>query len=201
VTVADNSIIRAAAHFIDPTASDVVNVFHFVMDSVGDVSEANVLIDIRGYIQGLMSHVQTFYGTDQELDEVLAWVRNTTTNQWDFIGSIAGTWAGTTASTERLPAQNAPQVNANTTNAHSHGRKYLMAPLETATAAGGLAGAFQTSLTSYFSSLVATHVGSFAEYAVGVWSEKLQNFLQFSGGGGIRSLMGTQRRRKVGVGE
>jgi len=200
VSIADNSILRAAAHFTGTNASDVVNVFHFVMDSVGDQSEEDVLADVLAYVEGLMGNVEGFYGSAQLLEEVLLWVRNTALDQWDFAGSIDGTWTGTQGSTDVLPPQVAPQVNANTTDAHSHGRKYLMAPLDTATTGGGSAGAFQTALTGYFDDLVATFIGAAAEYAVGVWSEKFNNFLQFNGTGGIRSTLGTQRRRKPGVG-
>lgn len=201
MAILDNTILRIAAHFVGVEASDVVNVYHFVMDSVGDVSEANVLADLLAYVQAIMANLTAYYGTTQELDEVKLWTRNTTNDQWDYEGSIDGTWAGSQGSTDTLPAQNAPQLNLDTENPHSHGRKYFMAPLVTAVEGGLIAGGVQAALTNAFDDIVATFVGTYAEYAVGVWSERLNNFVQFSGGGGVRAKCGTQRRRKEGVGQ
>jgi hypothetical protein len=200
MSVADNSVIRAAAHFTGLNVSDVVNVFHFVMDSVGDVSEAHVLDDLLALVQALMANVEGHYSTDLALDALEAWVWNSALSRWDKIGEIDGTWTGTQGSVAELPAQNAPQVNADTVDSHAHGRKYLPPMLETATDSGLITTTVQALMADYLADLVATYIGTYAEWAPGVWSVASAAFKLFSGTGKALRAMGTQRRRKLNVG-
>jgi hypothetical protein len=200
MTVADNSIIRAAAHFSGPNASDCVNIYHFVSDSVGDISEADLLEDVLGYVEGLMAIVEGVYSTSTVLDRVEAWKRDTVLNRWDNVGEVSGTWTGSQGSAEVTSAQVAPQVNADTNNAHVHARKYLPPPLETGITGGLLSSAFLGLLATFLGAWTSTYIGVHTELATGVWSEILSNFVQFSGTGTLRARAGTQRRRKSNVG-
>lgn len=200
MSVADNSIIRAAAHFSSVNTSDVVNIFHYVIDSVGPQSEEDVLTDLLAIVEGLMANVVGFYSSSTQLDQVIAWVWNSALERWDTIGSINGTWTGSQGSTDNMPAQNAPQVNADTVDTHAHGRKYLPPMLETATADALLTVPCRTALGDYLSDWTGTAIGTVGEYASGVWQEATKTFKQFTGTGAVIGRVGTQRRRKLNVG-
>jgi len=200
MAIIDNSILRAAARFALHNASDIVNVYHFVMDSVGDVSEANVLADILAYVQGVMSNMTTQYSSSLTLEDVEVWVRNTTLDRWDYVGAIDGTWAGTGTADQSLPVGTCALATADTTDSHAKGRKYFPPPLETQSAGGLFASAFVAQLAAALSDWVSVFIGTYAEWASGIWSEKDNNFKLFTGTGTTNNVPAYQRRRKPGVG-
>lgn len=200
MAVQDNSILRAAAHFTTVAGSEVVNVFHLVMDSVGDVSEANALADIRDYIEDAMSNLDALYSSSQSLDTVEAWVWNESLERWDSIGEVAGTWNGTQGTTEVCPSGVAPLTSAQTVDAHARGKKYLLPFIETYLGSGSWTAAAVTALLAYAADWVATYIGTHAEWAPGIWQESTGTFKQFNGTYSSTNVPAYQRRRKVGVG-
>lgn len=200
MSVADNSILRVAAHFAVYGSSDAVNIFHVVMDSVGDVSEANVLADLRDYVEDMYANLEGYYSSADGLDELEAWVWNETLARWDSIGAVDGTWTGTQGSSSRLPVGVAPLIQASTTDAHARGRKYLIPMLETALEGGTWETAVLTALAAAAADWITTYIGNYAEWAPGVWQEATEAFKQFSGTATVNSVPAYQRRRKPGVG-
>jgi len=201
MAVPDNSIIRVAAHFLQENASDIVNVYHFVVDSVGDISDANALADVLALIQALMANVEGFYSTGLALDFITMWLWNSSLSRWDLVGETDGTWAGTQGSVDWSPVAVSPIVNAGTVDAHAKGRKFLPPPLETATGGGLWVAGFLTALAAYLADYIAAYIGTFAQYAPGVWQDATDTFKAFDGTGTVSNQPGYQRRRKVGVGE
>lgn len=201
MSVADNSILRVAAHFLLSNASDIVNVYHYVMDSTGDVSEANVLTDLLALIQGLMGNLTNYYNDDVSLDEIEVWVRNTTLDRWDYVGSTDGSWAGTVATDQYLPSGVCPLVTADSSDAHAKGRKYLPPPDEGNLSSGLWITNLMNVLGDYLDDYTSTYIGTYAEWAAGIWQETPGTFAQFSGTGKTTNVPAYQRRRKLGVGE
>lgn len=200
MTVPDGSTIRVAAHFTSLAASDVVNIYHFFTDSVGDVSVANLLTDLQDLLDDLMTNVEGSYPTSTTLDEIEAWIWNDTLDRWDFLGSTTSTWAGTVSTTEVLPAANAPMVMADTVDAHSRGRKYLPPILEIKLSSGLIQSGVITELLNFLGDYTATYVGTYLELNPGVWQVANQAFKLFTGTGVVENVMAYQRRRKSGVG-
>jgi hypothetical protein len=201
MAVADNSILRVAAHFISAAASDIVNVYHFTMDSVGDVSEANVLADLEDLIDALMTNLDQAYPTSTSCDSVEAWVWNSTLSRWDSIGEVNGTWAGTSTNLDEAPAGVAMYVRADSSDAQAKGAKYLPPPNDAALADGLITSTVMTYLANFLTDYAATYVGTYAEFIPGLWQIATESFKLFSGTGTTSNVPAYQRRRKPGVGE
>lgn len=200
MAIADNSILRAAVRFALHNASDIVNVYHFVMDSVGDVSEANVLADILAYANQIMNNMTAQYSSSLSMEDIEVWVRNTTLDRWDYVGAIDGTWVGTGTVDQSLPVGVSVLATADTTDSHAKGRKYWPPPIEAQSAGGLYAVAFITQVAAAIADWIAVFTGTYAEWAPGVWSEKDNNFKLFTGTGTTNNVAAYQRRRKPGVG-
>jgi hypothetical protein len=200
MALSDNSIIRVAAKFLLANASEIVNVYHFVMDSVGDVDEADVLDDVLSLVEGLMANVTGQYSTTMSLDEVEVWVRNVAADRWDLVGAIDGTWAGSVATSEIMPAAVSPLVVADTVDAHSRGRKYLPPLNEAGVLSLLLTSAALTAFGNFLDDYGSTYVGTYAEWIPGVWQVVAKAFAAFTGSGKVTTQPAYQRRRKAGVG-
>jgi hypothetical protein len=200
VSVADNSILRVAAKFILDNASDIINIYHFVMDAAAAVDEDDVLDDCLALIEDLMANVYQNHTTSLVLDEVEVWVRNVTLDRWDRVGAIDGTWTGGVAGYEYLPVGTGALVTADTVDSHARGRKYLPPGLEGHLNSGEWISTAITNLVNFLGDYVATYVGTYAEWIPGIWQEATKSFQMFIGSGTTTNTPAYQRRRKPGVG-
>jgi len=201
MALSDGTTIRVAAHFNVPNASDVVNVYHFYLDSAGDVENSDALDDLLDAVEYMMTPLLTNYAESISLDEIKVWERNDILDRWDYVGAIDGTWAGTVSGAQPLPPGTAPLVTADTVDAHSRGRKYLPPPTEAVVANGVMSTGGLANMLAYLGRLVAVFTTANGDWIPGVYSVVDETFKMFTGTGVVNNVLAYQRRRKPGVGE
>lgn len=201
MSIPDGSTLRVSLHFSSPNASDIVNVYHLFTDSVGDVSETNLLSDLQGWASNMMTNLSGIYDQAVTLDEIEVWVWNSALSRWDSVGSTTSTWAGTSTTSEALPSAVAPLVTADTVDAHAKGRKYLPPPVEVQVTDGILENTAVNALLNFLTDYASTYVGTYTELIPGIWQIASQAFKLFTGTGTATNVLAYQRRRKDGVGE
>lgn len=195
--IANDDNIKAVAKMLAPGNIDIRNVFHFKYLGTGDAdSESQQIIDaIEGdYATYIMPHLwDEFTFTGMDVYDL---------SQDRLIGSEAFNVAGgrTLAEAAMLPLQVAAVVTASTTVLRSRGRKFLTVVAEdqqglgvitNATLLGDLAAWAALWITS-----IATENGRFYPGILIKGGPAFAGFTEVA----VRTLLGTMRRRKPGVG-
>jgi hypothetical protein len=127
--------------------------------------------------------------------EVYEWV----TPSWEprFVENI--TLAGTDTTGELLPTQMAAVALALTTHLKTRGRKAIAGFCTDALVDGVLVSGAISALIGFAAAYVTRVTGSTGDLVPGTWSRKTNTFHPFISGI-ADTIMGTMRRRKIGVG-
>lgn len=204
MTVSNGDIIKAAYECEFANGVIAQNVYHFKAVFIDDQTDSAVLAAIATYLGNLLDSVDQ-YITDTltinpcEVDEV-QW--NATEEQWETVRTLGNTTPSVTFTdtTGHLPLQIAPVLIANTLRPKTRGRKFLPGFCEDTTTGSGLETAVMTALGLALNNYLAdeTVVGANV-LSPGVPSVVTGTFWDFTDGL-VDSVVGTQRRRKPGVG-
>jgi len=204
MTVLNDVVLKAVAELAFPDNTLAQLVFWFLTDFVANQDDNDVVDAIEQYV-------------DDFLTPIAGWIPVTVTNEqgdvsemeWDAVNSV---WETTrlvglfeqavtfTSVAELLPFQSAPVIVGNTARPKSRGRKFIPGFTENAQVATELISGALTNLgTSLNVYLADESISAGNELIVGVASTVTGTFLPFTDGA-VNSLLGTQRRRKPGVG-
>lgn len=201
MTVLDDTILRVAAHFLLPNASDIVNVYHLYTDITSALDDADAVARVTSFVEDLMTNVQGLYSSDMELNEVECWQWNASLGRWDFVGSSSSAFAGNQGTVEWTPPAAAPLVTADTVDSHARGRKYLPPILEGSTSIGKLTSGALTALAGFLADYVSVYAIAEGDLIPGIFQVATETFKQFTGSGTVTDKIAYQRRRKDGVGD
>ena len=200
----DGDIIRAVAELTLPDGTKAQNIFHFECDFTSTQSDANVVAAIATYIEDIYAEVQAYIKSTVTLDSVdVDEVQfNATKNIWEIVrsvgqGGLSDAFAGTA---ELLPNQVAPVLMAYTGRPKSYGRKFLTGFDESATNGSDLVSGLITAMTAALGDYLATEVISAGNDLIPVIVRATVNSVLPLVSGAVNSIVGSQRRRKPGVG-
>lgn len=204
MTVANGDVLKAVAQYVLDDGSIVQNVFHFIAEFLTTQSGAAVMGAIQGYLEDIY-------------DDLLASISNTTVAdpytvhkvEWD---AVDGQWETTelvgtddspttfTGTGDWYPNQVSGVLTANTARPKSRGRKFLIPFLETGAIGNDIVSAVLTAMGLALNHYIADQaIDVDNRLSPGVPRTAANEFLPFSNGV-VNSLLGTQRRRKPGVG-
>lgn len=201
-----NEKIRCSARFKYPGVGDVVNVWYFIMQIAGETDE-DVMDAIEARLDtaysGYSSHLATdMYPYDLRFDVVdvigglVKTVRVMGARSWTLTTPPAGTG-------DPLPPMNAAIINFRTLFPKVFGRKYIGVLTESSGAIGQMVGAAFTALETFAALMITDIAMTTGELGPGTVSLKAGAgslyWAQFVGGV-VNFLLGTQRRRRQGVG-
>lgn len=204
MAVLDGEIIKAVIEFVLDNGAIIQNVLHFIAEFTSNQTDADVVDACETYADELYEDVEAYIDQNVTVNplpvHVVAW--NDVDDEW-FTQRLLGTGTltinpGSTA--DPLPNQNAAVLVGNTGRPKSRGRKFL-APFEDTAAVGSEWGApVLTNLVLALAHYLAdeTVVGE-NKLSPGVPRANEDTFLPFTDGI-VNSVVGSQRRRKLGVG-
>lgn len=204
MSVTNGDVVKAFVEFVLGDGSIVQNVFHFLVQSAGDVGNGDVVVAVDQYVEDIYNAVATYLADDFTINPgyihkvgfdagLGKWVTEA------LIGSFTPTITHTNTD-DPFPNQIAPVLVANTLRPKSRGRKFLMGFVDTAADAGDLVGAAVTAMGTALNHYLADEALTGSDVlSPGVVREGVDAFLEFTNGA-INSVVGTQRRRKPGVG-
>ena len=204
MTVLNDTVLRAVAELVFPDNNIAQMVFWFLSDFVANQSDNDVANAIEQYIDDFLTPVDDWIKSTMTIaqTEVNEMEWNATEEVWEvsrFVGLIEPAVTFTETG-ELLPYQSCPVLVGNTSRPKSRGRKSIPGFTEISQSATQLVPSALTSLASALAVYLADEtISAGNELIVGVASTVTGTFLPFSDGV-IDSTLGTQRRRKPGVG-
>ena len=204
MTISNGDVLKVFLELVLSDGTIAQNVFHLRAAFADDQTDAVVSGAVEGYLEDIYNEMSTYLSDDFTINpswlNKVAW--NITQSKWltTYLVDIF-TPSFTHGNTDDpFPNQIAPVMVGNTYNPNSRGRKFVMGFVETAALAGSLVAAAVTDLVgavSYYISPVA--IDGSNSLVPGVPDEDSATFWTFRDGA-ANTIVGTQRRRKPGVG-
>lgn len=170
------------------------NVFYFVTDGGSD---AEAVLLSAEWFQAMYTTIAADITStvDNSNNDVFTW--NGT--EWVLAGLWHGSFTGTNTTSDALPRQMAAVVIAKTTTKRVQGRKFIGGYCEDSGAGGQLTTAVHGRLEDFGNIWTAPFTGTAHGLQGGVFHKLTSTFIPFIGYRADQ-IMGTQRRRKHGVG-
>jgi len=204
MSITNGDVLKVFIEFVLSDGTIAQNVFHFIADFAADHGDSTVGAAVETYLEDIYNALSTYLSSGFTINpsylHKLAW--NATLSKWE-VDALVDIFTPTithAAGGDELPNQIAAVLTANTLRPKSKGRKFLMGLVETASQSSdlvaGMITAMGVALAHYLAdeTVVDTDVLS-----PGVPREGVNSFLEFADGQ-VNSIVGTQRRRKPGVG-
>lgn len=204
MTVSNGDVLKVFLELVLADGTMAQNVFHLRSDFADDQNDGDVSTAVEGYLEAIYGELNGYLTTDFTINP--SWLHKTA---WDPVGAE---WAVTflidiftpsfahADTADPFPNQIAPVIVGNTYEPRSRGRKFLMGFVEDSALAGNLVAAAVVEMAAatveYISQVV---ISSGNVLTPGVVDEDANLFRPFRDGA-ANSIVGTQRRRKPGVG-
>lgn len=204
MTILDQDKVRVSANFELSDGTMYQNVYHWIRDGTDPISDANHIAGIKAKLETAYADIAGLVpaGVVAQLCFVDRIEFNEILDEWRIVENI-GTFTPTftpSVSTEGLPYQSSPYIYFKTTRPRTVGKKFLFPFIETMQAETILVSAAVTALTAYATELLVDIVlGGDATLAAGIPRTGVQSWYNFLVGV-VQDILGTQRRRKPGVG-
>jgi hypothetical protein len=204
MAVSNGDVLKAFIELVLSDGTIAQNVFYFIANFLDDEGDYDVKTAIKGYIEDIYSAISTYLSDDFTINpsSVSTIVYNATEGKWEvnrLVGNITPSFTHTNTD-DPFPNQIAPVLTANTLRPKSRGRKFLMGCVETMADASELVTAAVTAMGNALAVYLADETVSGSNVlSPGVPRAGVNTFLEFSDGS-VNSIVGTQRRRKPGVG-
>jgi len=194
-----NEVVRATIQYTQPNASDIINVFTFLLDN--DADDGDVLQAFEDWVDADWSIAWKDFASSNctliggQLD-VLNLDGTVNRNIGLYVRSIAAT-----TSSEAAPSTLAGYIQGNTDVAKTRGRKYIAGIPEDSLDAGLLDAEILADLVIFLALYLAgIEVDISTNLVAGVLSRTLAQFVPFADNGTVSNVPAIQRRRKPGVG-
>lgn len=202
MTVSDGDVIKAVASFVEPTAGAQQNAWHWIAQFASDQTDAAVLAAIISALGDIYDEFAAHIDADMDDPDIAVDVVEWQTDEWVTVARVGEGVAGTNfaAAGENLPPQCAPYFVMRTSRPRSNGRKFMPVIDEGAQNGGWLTSAAATALGNTLTeALTDITISAGNDLVPGVASTVTGTFLPFLNGF-ISGVLGTQRRRKYGIG-
>lgn len=204
MAVLDGDVLRVSANFELGDGTQYQNIWHYIRDGTDPFSDATHVTAIKNKMQDIYGEI-----ADQVKDDVteqLGFVDriefNEILDEWRVVENI-GTFTPVftpTGITDALPYQCAPYLTFKTQRPRSVGKKFLFPFIETQQAETILVGGAVAAIVAFGAqALTAIALGGDATLTAGIVRTGVQTVLPYLVAV-VSDIIGTQRRRKPGVG-
>jgi hypothetical protein len=190
---------RVALKFSLPDAQTAFNIINFAI-TTGTVDDATLLLAVAAWLATMYGRIdgEMNNGVDIETSQVyeMAYVAG----QWAvdrIVGTVTPTFTAADA-TDMLPHQSAAVITFPTTKSKSRGRIFIPGFTEANQADGVLTAAALVNLSLFAADYLASQVAGTATFRTRLF--RTDGTLGVYSGSDLNDVMGTQRRRKIGVG-
>jgi hypothetical protein len=204
MTISNGDVLMAFLELVLDDGTIAQNVFHWVAQFDEDQSDYDVKNAVETYIEDLYGAISTYLSDGFTINPSYLYkkVWDPTGAAWvidELIYTFTPSFTHTNTD-DPFPNQIAPVIVANTLRPKSRGRKFLMGFVETAADASDLVSGAVTALGTALNHYLADETVQGSNLlSPGVPREGVNTFLPFTDGA-VNSVVGTQRRRKPGVG-
>ncbi len=204
MSVQDGDILKAVLEFVLADGTIIQNIVHWVAEFITPQSEVDVLSAAKQYGEDLYDEIDTWVDLNVVVNPMtlheLEW--DAVEGLWvvDRLIGITTPSITFTGATDPLPHQCSAVLVGNTARPKSRGRKFLPPFLDLAADGSDWVSAVLTGLGLALNHYLADEVVTASnDLSPGVPRTAANEFLPF-GTGIVNSIVGTQRRRKPGIG-
>lgn len=202
MTVVNGDVLRITVNFQLPDGTQYQNVYHMIAQFVASFGDETVVSEVQSWVEAVYATVITMVnsGTAEQVSSVdkVAW----TGTEWEVIANI-GTFVPSfvpTGAGDITPNQISPFVVFKTERPRSVGRKFLFPVMETDQNQGVLAPAAIALLVSYATEVMTDiTMAPLSTLIPGIPRTAVNAFFTFLLAV-VTDIVGTQRRRRPGVG-
>lgn len=205
MSVVNGDVLKAVANFVLQDGTIMQNVFHFIAEFAGTQTDSGCVAAIKSYTEDIYTPILSYINSGVTAGvltvDAVSWDPGTA--QWQVSANKGEDTLSLTftSGADSLPNQMSAVLIGNTWRPKSRGRKFLIPFAETAAVVGDLISAVLTALATSLSHFLADETVAGADLlSPGIVRAAADTFLPFSNGQ-VNSILGTQRRRKPGVGQ
>lgn len=204
MAIVDGDVLRVSANFELPGGHLYQNIYTYIRDGTDPFSDAAHIAAIKAGLEGAYDEIlaQVQENTTAQLSSVDRIEFNEITDTWEVVENIGTfTLSFTPIGTgDGLPFQSSPYVIFKTQRPRSTGKKFLFPFIETQQISTILVAGAVTAVTAYAAAALADiNLGGDATLAPAVVRTGVQSVLLLLVAV-VSDVLGTQRRRKPGVG-
>lgn len=204
MTVTNGDILKVVAEFTLESGTIAQNVYYLIADLIADQADLSVVNAIELWIESAYGQLsaQLYNTITQNVCSVneIGW--NAVSEQWEvtrFVGLFTPTIAFS-AAVDGLPDQVAALATFTTTRPKTRGRKFMIPFGEASQDSSYLNPAALTAMADYADDILdGIFLGPLNELYSGVPRQAVGEFYEFIMGI-VTNVLGTQRRRRPGVG-
>lgn len=197
-------VIKVVEEMVMDDGTIAQNVFYYILQGSSSVDDAAIMLAIGAQLDDLYENLETYIADTLSLNprlfNIVSW--HSDTQKWEtdrYVGSSVPTWTPSNVN-DQLPNQIAAILTATTLIPKSRGRKFIPGFSDTVDTSGILSGAALTALAAAAADYIASlSVGAAETLKPCVASTTQGTALTFRASE-AQSILGTQRRRKPGVG-
>lgn len=204
MTVATDTVLRAVVEMVLLDGTIAQNVFGYKTDFILPQGDSVVLAALEAIFEAMYGEILSEIDADITINpgsvDEMAW--NGTDDLWEVVGNVGliSPDITFTSITDPLPNQCAPVVVAPTAIPGIRGRKFIAGATDTSALGSSLTGAFVADLAAWGIDYITTYeITANNDLIPGVLSTLDGFFRQFSEVI-VNTIIGSQRRRKPGVG-
>ena len=202
MTVVNGDVLRITVNFSLPDGTQYQNVYHMIAQFIASFGDSTVVDEVKAWVEAVYATVITMVnsGTTEQVSSVdkVAWTGTeweVTANVGTFVPSFAPTGAG-----DVCPNQISPFVVFKTERPRSVGRKFMFPVMETDQNQGILSPGAIALLVAYAAEVMTDiTMAPLSTLIPGIPRTAVNAFLTFFIGV-VTDIVGTQRRRRPGVG-
>lgn len=204
MTVQTGEIIKGVAEFVLADGVIIQNVYHFASVFAAPQSDFDVINGVNDYVEDIYDDFDQYVDENVTVNPLIVHVVAFDGGEgiWVTERLLGSTIPDITFTgvTDPLPHQCSPVLVANTGRPKTRGRKFLPPLLDTAADGPDWIGAVVTALGAALVNYLATEVLSANNVLTPGVPRTEENFFNGFTNGIVNSIVGTQRRRKPGVG-
>jgi hypothetical protein len=204
VTIENLDILKLVAEFVLADGTIAQNIMHFLADFTDPQTDVGVLNQCENYVEDLYDALDTYIDADVSVNAgtLHVMVFDSGESKW-VTDRLVGYYTpdiSFQSTGDPLPNQIAPVLVANTLRPKTRGRKFLLPLADDAADGSDWVTAVITALTTSLNHLIADQsISTGNVLSPGVPRVGVDSFQEFTDGV-VNSIVGTQRRRKPGVG-
>ncbi len=202
MTIEQSDVLRVTCNFILQDGTQYQNVYHYLFDGVGVIADATIVTEFAAQMQTAYEALEDLIRNDILNDLSSVDLVDFVTDQWEVIrnvGTFTLTILGTQAG-DAIPNMSSAFVTLKTARPKSVGRKFLFPVVEAEQAQGILTPAAVTDIVAYTDAIIADIVVAVVNaLQPGIVRTGINDVLLYTVGV-VTNVIGTQRRRRPGVG-
>lgn len=202
MTVTNGDVIKLVVEAVLGDGTIVQNVYYLLAQLAAGQADQSVLNALETYVEAAYAEVISYLSDTVTFNPITADIIEWDGTKWETTYHIGTEDIDTAPAvvTEPLPNQIAPFATFNTERPKSKGRKFLFGFVEAASDGSFLISACTTAMAAFAAEVITTIVlGPLNELTPGIVRKGVDLFLEFSSAV-VTNVVGTQRRRRPGVG-